>query len=88
MRERKGEGEPEGALQFSPSFPLRTLLFGTNSTIIIGPGSCAELYVRSCAELYLAEMHNRCNLPHRSDPQRCQVTGRQRAGMSMVHDVL
>ena len=44
--------------------------------------------MRSCAELYLAEMQNRCNLPHRSDPQRCQVTGRQRAGMSMVHDVL
>ena len=39
--------------------------------------------MRSCAELYLAEMHNRCNSPHRSGPQRCQVAGRQRAGSMM-----
>ena len=44
---------------------------------------CGAVLVRSCAELYLAEMHNRCNSPHRSGPQRCQVAGRQRAGSMM-----
>ena len=44
---------------------------------------CGAVLVRSCAELYLAEMHNRCNSPHRSGPQHCQVAGRQRAGSMM-----
>ena len=38
-------GNLRGQLQFSPLFPLRPLTFGTNSTIIIGPGSFAELYL-------------------------------------------
>ena len=95
-------GNLRGQLQFSPLFPLSPLSFGSSwdqlASPIAGIGVpslpsdlwifCGAVLVRSSAELYLAEMHNRCNLPHRSDPQRCQVTGRQRAGMSMEHDVL
>jgi len=78
-------GNLRGQLQFSPLFPLSPLRFGPNSNPSdAGSSRCGAVLVRSCAELYLAEMHNRCNLPHRSDPQRCQVAGRQRAGMSMA----
>ena len=86
VRGRKGEEDLSGQLQFSPMIPPQPPYFWDQLTWIpIWPWiSCGAV----CAELYSAEMHNRCNLPHHSNPQRCQVAGRQRAGISMEHDVL